>query len=433
MDKIILKNIDEEILHEKTDSGLDIYMLQNKKVKSFYITLNVKYGSTYTSFKEKKAKNFINVPNGIAHFLEHMKFYQPNGKSAHEYFNKLGSSINAATSYRYTYYEVYSTTEFKKNLEYLLEYVYTPYFKNKDIKTEKGIIKEEIKMGLDSPSSTLFMTSNELLYEKDNMKYSIAGSINDINKINSKMLQDVFDHFYKPDNMFLVITGNFNPELAVAITNQKMKNLKFSTKKDVETKKIKEPANVSLNEKYLKMDVTVTKLKLSYKIPYKNFTKLKLSNTSLVVYLNVILKNNFGVTSSLYQKLNEEKLLSSGIFYSSVVRKEKDYVILSLETETKYPDDIKKKILDKLNNLEIDEKTLLRCKKILISDAVLRTDSIQVMNNAIQTDIIMFNKIIQDDYQTAKNLNFKTLNQVMNCLDFSKQVYVQIDPIKIQD
>ena len=433
MKKITLNNIDEEILYEKSSSGLDIFMLPNKKVKSFYITLNVKFGSLITSFKEKKAKKFINVPNGIAHFIEHMKFYQPNGVTAHEYYNKLGSSINAATSYRYTFYEVYATSEFKKNLDYLLEYVYTPCFKNADIKTEKGIIKEEIKMGIDNPSTMLYMTTNELLYQKDNMKYSIAGDVEDINKINSKMLQEVYDHFYKPDNMFLVITGNFNPELAVAMVNEKMKTLNFSNIGEVEIKKIKEPSTVSLDEKIFNMDVTFPKLKLSYKMPYKNFSKLNLTNPELSAYINIILKNKFGITSSFYQKLNEEQLLSSGLYYSCLIRKEKDYIIISIETETKYPDDIRKKIIANLKNLKVDEKILERSKKILISNAVLRTDSIQVMNASIQNDIVMFDEIMQDEYQMYKNLNMTTLNKVLKCLNFSKKVYVQINPIGNQD
>ena len=429
MKKIILKNIDEEVLYTKCKDGLDIYMLPNKKVKSFYITLNVKYGSMDTAFKEKKAKKYIEVPNGVAHFLEHMKFYQPNGMSAHDYYQKLGSSINAATSYRYTYYEVYATTEFKKNLSYLLEYVYTPCFKAKDIKTEKGIIKEEIKMGLDNPYNMLYQFSNELLYKKDNMKYSVAGSVSDINKINSEILKKVYNHFYKPDNMFLVITGNFDPQLAKAIVNEKMKELSFSTISDVEIKREKEPTDCNQNEKIVSMDIVVPKIKLSYKIPYKNFKYLKITNTELVAYLNIILKNKFGTTSEFYQKLNEEKLLNSAIYFSNVVRKEKDFVILSLETETKYPEEIKVKLINNLKNFEVSESFLKRQRSVLLSNVVLRTDSIQTMNMIIQNNILFYDKIIDNEYEIYKNLNIDTLNKVINCLDFSNIAYVQINPL----
>ena len=70
---------------------------------------------------------FVKVPNGIAHYLEHLKFYTETG-SAFDYFSKLGSSVNAFTSYNVTCYEVFSSTYFRENLEYLLDYVGTPYF-----------------------------------------------------------------------------------------------------------------------------------------------------------------------------------------------------------------------------------------------------------------------------------------------------------------
>lgn len=429
MKKITLSNIDEEVLYEKSDNGLDIYMLPNKLVKSFYMTLNVKYGSLITEFKEKNKKEYISIPHGTAHFLEHMKFYQPNGISAHEYFQKLGSSINAATSYRITFYEVYATTNFKKNLDYLLEYVYTPFFTNKDIKTEKGVIKEEIKMGLDNPYSMLYQQTNELLYLKDNMKYSIAGTVQDINKINSSMLKKVYNHFYKPDNMYLVITGNFNPLEAVAIVNQKMKKLKFSKIKEVEIKTLKEPDEVKEKEKILNMDITTPKFKLTYKIPYKKFKDLNLHDIELVTYLNIILKNNFDTTSTFYQKLNEEKVLSSTIYFNSSVRKEHDYIIISLEAETKYPELIKEKIIKNLSEFKITEEFLNRCKKILLSNLILYTDSIQTMNSMIQNNILFYGKVIQNEYEMINELNLDTINKIIKLLNFKTSIYVEINPI----
>ena len=121
MEKITLNNLDEYIYHDVTDEGLNIYMWVNKKVKNFYMTLNTKYGSIHTEFKPKDSKNYIKVPNGIAHFLEHLMFYQPDNTTAHEYFTKLGAQINACTTNDFTFYEVFSSSYFKENLNYLLD------------------------------------------------------------------------------------------------------------------------------------------------------------------------------------------------------------------------------------------------------------------------------------------------------------------------
>ena len=116
MKKINIVGIDEEIYYDETEMGMPIIMWVNDKVKNFYMTLNVKYGSIHTEFKTKGSKNFLKVPNGIAHFLEHMMFYMPDGQSAHEYFNDLGSSINACTTNDFTFYEVFGSNKFKDNL-----------------------------------------------------------------------------------------------------------------------------------------------------------------------------------------------------------------------------------------------------------------------------------------------------------------------------
>ena len=126
MKKVNIEGIEEVIYYDETDCGMPIIMWVNEKVKNFYMTLNVKYGSIHTEFKLKNSKNFIKVPNGIAHFLEHMMFYMPNKKTAHEYFNKLGSSINACTTNDFTFYEVFGSNNFRENLNYLLDFLSNP-------------------------------------------------------------------------------------------------------------------------------------------------------------------------------------------------------------------------------------------------------------------------------------------------------------------
>ena len=106
MKKIELKKIDQTIYTEVLDNGLTIYMLPNKNVENFYISFVARYGSIDTEFKidDKEYK----VSNGIAHFLEHVNFNISEGVTAHELFKKLGSYINAFTSFRYTSYLVNS-------------------------------------------------------------------------------------------------------------------------------------------------------------------------------------------------------------------------------------------------------------------------------------------------------------------------------------
>ena len=51
MNKVEILGTKESLYIEHLYNCLDIYMQPNDKVKNFYITLNVKYGSIYTNYK----------------------------------------------------------------------------------------------------------------------------------------------------------------------------------------------------------------------------------------------------------------------------------------------------------------------------------------------------------------------------------------------
>ena len=72
MEKINLVGIDEEIYYTKAKCGLPIYVWKHENARSFYLSLNVHYGSIHTEFSVRGKK--YKVPQGIAHFMEHIKF-----------------------------------------------------------------------------------------------------------------------------------------------------------------------------------------------------------------------------------------------------------------------------------------------------------------------------------------------------------------------
>ena len=228
MKKIKLERFDEIIYYDVCSNGLPIYMWVNEKVSSFYATLSVKYGSIDTEFILNNKKKSCKVPKGTAHFLEHVKFNEGENKTAHEYFNKLGSSINAFTTFDYTSYEVFGSSNIKDNIEHLLDYVETPYFTKKLVNKEAGIIKEEVKMGKNNPSQVLLYALNNIIYQNNNRKYYITGDEEDVSAITEEDLKLVYDSFYHPENMFIVITGNFNPYHVAAIIKENQAKKRFN-------------------------------------------------------------------------------------------------------------------------------------------------------------------------------------------------------------
>ena len=113
MKKIQIERINEIVYEHELSNGFKIYIWPYKMVSDIYLTLTIKYGSIDTTFELNNKK--VTVPNGMAHFLEHIKFNE-EGTTAHEYFYKLGSYTNAYTTFDHTSYEVMCNNNVKDNL-----------------------------------------------------------------------------------------------------------------------------------------------------------------------------------------------------------------------------------------------------------------------------------------------------------------------------
>lgn len=424
MKKIKIKNTGEYVYLEKLDNGLDIIMIPNNTINNFYCTLNVKFGSINTNFKYQ-GKN-INLPKGVAHFLEHLMFNMPDGTNAFEYYSKLGSNINAFTTYEYTSYEVFAFNKFKENLSYLLKYVYTPYFTKEIVNNEKGIIKEEINMISDNPSSEIVYGLYRNIFIKDERQFLIAGTIPDIKKMTLEDIKIAYDAFYHPENMFLIITGSFNPTEAIAIVSETMKTIDFKDYDKPIIKKIKEPIKVKKEYEEKSMPIDKYKVTIGLKIPYSKFKNINITKLEIIMYLNLITRINFGATSLLKEELLKSKIITESLSTNLTITE--DYFIMAFIGLTDYPDYLIKRMKEQLQNLSITKEEIDRKVKSSISNLILSFDEIEAVNNDVQDDMIYQGKYIDDIYDYYRNLNLNTANQVLKKITLSNFTVTILKP-----
>ena len=423
MKKITINNINEDIYYEKLDNGLDVYLYVNKNMQTNYVTFNTKYGSVYNEFEDNSGK-MIKVPNGIAHFLEHINFHESDGTTADMYFNKSGSGTNAFTTFEYTAYEIFGSNDIIKNVGHLLDFVQDKALSDDIIDNERNIIIEEAKMGKNNPGQRLFYESNKALYNVNNKRNEIVGSVKDINSITKQDLNLVYDTFYRPDNMFIVITGNFNPyEIATMIKENQSKK-KY---KELNVKKIYDKEDVNVNKDYIEIkdNIEIPKLSISYKMNRKRFKDY--NDAILRIYLNLIMNANFGPTSDFKEDLMEKELIYS---MSSGISVEKDVVILDVIAESKYPNELIEVIKNNFDKLSITEDRLERRKKCNIASLISGLDSIEYVNSHIEDDIIYNNKLINNIYDVIKKINIDDANKILKHLDISNSSIVVMLPEK---
>ncbi len=412
MEEINLKGLKETIYYSKILDMLPIYIWKNEKVSGVFSSLCVNYGSIHQEFKLEGESKYTKVKSGLAHFIEHLNFYENDKTTATDFYSEYGSEVNAFTTFDYTCYHVFNTTNTKENLNHLLDFVLTPYFTKKTLNKERKIILEETKSDLDLPETNLYFKNYENIFHKYKYKDNITGSLDDIKNTTLEDINLIYETFYHPQNMFLVVTGNVNPYEIEKIVEENLKNKNFEEYKNPKFKKYKEPEKI-VNE-YIEINgnVETTKAKISLKVPLSNFKGI--NEVELRLIISLILNGNFGPTSDLKENLMEEELVS---FISASRSFIGDYLIITINLETDYEKEAIKRVENALNSLYMTEDNLKRKINSSIATLVLNYDDIMNVNNLIQEDILSFNKIIDDVKNHLENITLDKVNEVIKKID----------------
>ncbi len=415
MQKNSLNKMDLDVFSKTLSNGLKVYIIPKKEVNNIYVTFTTKYGSNIVEFVPNGEKDYIKVPLGIAHFLEHKMFEQEDEVDVFNFFSERGSDANANTNNKKTTYLFSGPNFFKENLEFLLDYVQKPYFTDENVEKEKGIIIQEMKMYQDDPYSKLYEAILDASFIKNNTKYPIIGTEDSVNSITKEDLYACYKTFYHPSNMVLVVTGNVNPEETIEIIESNQSKKEFKKPEKIKIKEYNEPDNVDAKKKIITANVTLPKVSINYKININNIKNIPLRKKLL--YLSILFDSKFGGTSLINEKLRESKIISDSIDVSSVDADSHILFIIMGETnkEKDFLDAIKKEMLD----LTISEQELERKKKTIISSMIYASDSIMRINHKIMNDYLKYSDIIDNNYDEVKSLNYEEFSKFIKELDVS--------------
>ena len=418
MKKINLKNLDMTLYTETLSNGLEILMLPYKNKKNYYVSFATKYGSDVLEFTDISKKTYT-PPLGIAHFLEHKMFEEESGEDPFSFYAKSGTDCNACTSCTCTQYLCWGTKNFNKNLEYLLKFVTHPYFTDQNVKKEKGIIAEEIKMYNDMPAYKLEKRLRKNLYKNSPRRLDIAGSVSEINKITKEDLYTCYNNFYIPSNMFVLITGNFDPDIAVEIIRNELDS--NDKRKVPKIKKIVEPVKVNKEKEVMKGNIEIPKIGVGLKVGTKN---IELDRLELILYLDMLSTIMFGDSSLFNERVRDKKIVNS---LSQSWENIEDISTLHIYGVSVKPDELINEIIKEFNNVTIDEESFNRIKKVWIAREIKMIDDIEGMADSMCYDIIKFNKVIHNKIDVIKNMKFKVLKDLIKKINFDNYSVVKME------
>ena len=342
MEKIVNDILKEEVYYEKLQNGLDVYFMPKRGFMKKYAILATNYGSNDLEFVPIGEDKKIRVNEGIAHFLEHKMFEQPDGGDAFDKFSKLGVNANAFTNFTMTAYLFSATENFYESLEHLIDYVQTPYFTDENVEKEKGIIAQEIKMYNDDPDWNVYFNCLKAMYVNYPARIDIAGTVDSIYKITKEELYKCYNTFYNPGNMALFVVGDLDVEKVIDVT-KKSNNYKVDKlSKSIERFYPEEPEGVKEKEVIEKFPISMPMFNIGFKDSNVGLKGKELLRKEIVT--DILVGMLFKKGSKLYEDLYMQGLINEnfGAGFSSQV----DYAFSIIAGDSKEPKKVKEIILD---------------------------------------------------------------------------------------
>lgn len=429
-----VKKIESTILKEtmflkELDNGLKIFFMPKKGYTKQYALFATNYGSNDSKFIVPGENAVTEVPDGIAHFLEHKLFEEPEG-SIFDKFSELGSNVNAYTNFTSTCYLFSSTDKFYENLELLIQFVQSPYFTDENVEKEKGIIGQEIRMYEDNPNWKVFFNALKAMYHEHPVKIDIAGTVESISKITKEDLYKCYNTFYAPDNMIVFITGDLDQEKVFSVIE---KNMKFDKKKTEE--KIKriypeEPNAVVQKIIEEQLDVSIPLFNIAFK-DHDHGTKGK-ELLEKDICTKILLDMLFGKSTDFYTSLYEEGLINDT--FEHEYTGEIDYGYSMLGGESKNPKKVLEKILDYVANVKnkgLNQEDFERIRKKQIGEHLSYYNSVEFV--ATTFTAYYFKEIMIFDYiEQLKKIEFeKVEKRFKEHFDANRCVLSIISPKKV--
>lgn len=200
----------EGITEYQLDNGLKLLLFPDPSRPTVTVNMTVLVGSRHEGYGE----------TGMAHLLEHMLFkgtpkYPKLWKELHD----RGADSNGSTWVDYTnYYETLRASD--ENLEFAIgmeaDHLMNSLLRREDLFSEMTVVRNEFESGENSPENLLSKRVFSVAYAWHNYGKDTIGNRSDIELVPIENLREFYKKYYQPDNVVLVVAGQFDVQKALA-------------------------------------------------------------------------------------------------------------------------------------------------------------------------------------------------------------------------
>lgn len=336
-------------------SGLTVIVRPMPGYSTVHAVYATKFGSVDRRFRLGDRE--MDLPAGVAHFLEHKMFEDEDGDAFAKYA-KTGANANAFTSFDRTCYIFTATDLVDESLDVLLGMVSHPYFTEATIAKEQGIIGQEIKMYDDSPDWRLVTGLCAALYHAHPIRSDIAGTCESIAAITPEMLYACCRAFYAPNNMVLAVAGDITMARVTDACRRAGVYEVRAVQEKVQRLWPEEPLTVCTPRVEIKMAVS----KPCFGIGFKE-QPLAPGDESTEILYDILCDVICGGMSPLYRRLYDQGLVNPG-FDGEVLRVDGCCCLL-FTGESDDPDTVQRLLLEEIDRVRregVDAEIFTLCQ-----------------------------------------------------------------------
>ncbi|MBR3786252.1 MAG: insulinase family protein [Firmicutes bacterium] len=284
------------VITRTLNSGIRMVMEQTSYVQSVAIGIWVKAGAVDENPKYA----------GISHYIEHMMFKGTENRTAREIaadIDRIGGQINAFTGKEATCYYVKAIySNYKQAADVICDMLSNSLFDREEMKKERLVICEEIKMTQDAPDELSHETVTSLVFKGETLGKSIIGTPTSLNRISRNVMKDYVNREYTRDNIVISVAGNFDMDEICAYFEEKLGNLE-----PTKAEKPQETVVYTPSYKTIVKDIEQSHLCMAVK-------GLSIDDDRL--YAFGILNNVMGgsMSSRFFQNIREQKGLAYSVY-----------------------------------------------------------------------------------------------------------------------
>ncbi|HLQ95277.1 MAG TPA: pitrilysin family protein [Pseudogracilibacillus sp.] len=311
-------------------NGMQVLLVPKTELSKTYAIFMTNYGAINRMFTPLGEEEIVEVPDGIAHFLEH-KLFEKEDRDVFSDFLSQGASPNAFTSFTKTAY-LFSTVENAyQNVNTLLDFVQEPYFSDESVEKEKGIISQEIHMYDDQADWQAFIGTIKNMFAHHPVRIDILGTDDTIDRITKEDLYTCYETFYHPSNMTLCIAGNFNEEEMAEVIKNNQAAKTFKASETIVRQFPEETKQVAMEEKTITLPVSTPKVTIGIKESSEVIGREEFLERDTLQHM--LLDYFFSQGGPFYEELYEAGMIDDSFEFSTTVEESFGFSIISTNTQ----------------------------------------------------------------------------------------------------